>query len=133
MSHGTPHSSKHKPTFYEQVTDVKLLFLFFLHTVLVVGSVAPHVVLHRVSICTLLSFLPLKLGAGWGSVGKSMLPFIGCHREVIIADCQTRSRFRLGTLCMAPVNQLDYVFVIVYKNPYSFAECSSQVLITLVN
>jgi len=46
-----------KPTFYEQVTDVKLLFLLFLHRasafVVVLGFVAPHVALHRVSIRTL--------------------------------------------------------------------------------
>jgi hypothetical protein len=38
-------------TFYEQVTVVKLLF--FLHRTFVVGLVAAHVALHRVSIRTL--------------------------------------------------------------------------------
>jgi hypothetical protein len=52
---------------------------FFLHRVLVflLSPVAPHVALHRVSIRTL-EELPLEeLGAGWGSRGESMLPFIG--------------------------------------------------------
>jgi len=74
--HEIERIGKYKPTFYEQVTDVKLLFLLFFHRAFafVVGSVAPHVVV--LSIRTLLSFLPLKLGAGRGSVGESMLPFV---------------------------------------------------------
>jgi hypothetical protein len=40
-------------------------------------GVATHVVLHRVSIRTLDELSSWKLGAGWGSAGESMLPFIG--------------------------------------------------------
>ena len=44
-----------KSAFYEQVTGVKVARGFFLHRafVFVLGFVAPHVALHRVSIRTL--------------------------------------------------------------------------------
>src|SRR5260370_4879812 len=66
------------PTFYERsLTSSFCSYFFFIGFLLLLFvRVAPHVALHRVSIRTLLSFLPLKLGAGWGSVGESMLPFI---------------------------------------------------------
>jgi hypothetical protein len=38
---------------------------------------APHVALHRVCIRTLMSHWQCRLGAGWGSRGESMLPFLG--------------------------------------------------------
>jgi hypothetical protein len=67
-----------KRVFYEQVTGVKGLFfafsfLGFLLFVVALGFVA----LHRVSIRTLDELSWSKLGAGWGSRGESMLPFIG--------------------------------------------------------
>lgn len=54
-----------KSVFYEQVTGVRGLF----------------VALHRVSIRTLYELSWCKLGAGWGSRGESMLPFIGRPRK----------------------------------------------------
>jgi hypothetical protein len=39
--------------------------------------VAPHVALHRVSIRTLDELSWSELGAGWGSRGESLLPFLG--------------------------------------------------------
>jgi hypothetical protein len=58
-SHGTRQQvTDDKPTFYEQVTEVKgLVFVFSfiasLFFVVVFALVAPHVALHRVSIRTL--------------------------------------------------------------------------------
>ena len=49
---------------------------FFLHRAFGFGFVAPHVALHRVSIRTLDEPSWCKLGAGWGSRGESMLPFL---------------------------------------------------------
>ena len=46
-------------------------FLFFL-----LSLVAPHAALHRVSIRTFEELPFEELGAGWGSRGESMLPFI---------------------------------------------------------
>jgi hypothetical protein len=70
--------SDYKPTFYEQVTVVNIRFEFFIHSALVwlLSQVAPHVALHRVSIRTLDELSCCKLGAGWGSRGESMLPFV---------------------------------------------------------
>jgi hypothetical protein len=64
--------------FYEQVTDVKFVLSFFLHRAFayVIGLVAPHAALHRFSIRTLGELFSWKLGAGWGSRGESMLPFL---------------------------------------------------------
>jgi hypothetical protein len=45
-------------------------FLYFL------SLVVPHVALHRISIRTLKELPFEELGAGWGSRGESMLPFI---------------------------------------------------------
>jgi hypothetical protein len=44
--------------------------------VVVPRLVAPHVALHRVSMRTLDELSWCKLGAGWGSRGESMLPFL---------------------------------------------------------
>jgi hypothetical protein len=50
---------------------------FFLHRAFAFGFAAPpHVALHRVSIRTLDELSWCKLGAGWGSRGESMLPFL---------------------------------------------------------
>ena len=94
--HEIERIGKYKPTFYEQVTDVKLLFLLFFHRAFafVVGSVAPHVVL---SISTLLSFLPLELGAGRGSVGESMLPFVRRPRSGAEVGSQSSERGVVAT------------------------------------
>jgi len=53
--------------------------LFFLHRAFafVVVVTLGFVALHRVSIRTLDELSWCKLGAGWGSRGESMLPFIG--------------------------------------------------------
>ncbi|WP_157467871.1 hypothetical protein [Edaphobacter aggregans] len=50
---GATKITSDKPTFYEQVTAVKLLFFLHRAFVFVVGLVATHVALHRVSIRTL--------------------------------------------------------------------------------
>jgi hypothetical protein len=49
--------------------------MFFLLRVFFV--VAFVVALHRVCIRTLMSWVWSELGAGWGSRGESMLPFLG--------------------------------------------------------
>src|SRR5271156_5952841 len=70
-----------KRIFYEQVTSVKVCssffsFIGFFAFAVVPGFVVPHVALHRVSIRTLDELSWCKLGAGWGSRGESMLPFL---------------------------------------------------------
>jgi hypothetical protein len=65
--------------FYEQVAGVKVcasLFRYRAFVVVVPRLVAPHVALHRVSMRTLDELSWCKLGAGWGSRGESMLPFL---------------------------------------------------------
>ena len=70
--------SDHKRVLYEQVTYVKaLVVVFSLHRVFAVVVVASDVALHRVCIRTLDELSWCKLGAGWGSRGESMLPFLG--------------------------------------------------------
>jgi hypothetical protein len=52
--------------------------IFFLIRVFAFAVVvAVDVALHRVCIRTLMSRMRSGLGAGWGSRGESMLPFIG--------------------------------------------------------
>ena len=73
--------SEVKRIFYEQVTGVKVCssffsFIGFLLLLLFLVFVVPHVALHRVSIRTLDELSWCKLGAGWGSRGESMLPFL---------------------------------------------------------
>lgn len=63
---------------YEQVLAVK----FFSYQGLAFAVVVAFVVaLHRVCIRTLMSRMMSGLGAGWGSRGESMLPFIGRPRK----------------------------------------------------
>jgi hypothetical protein len=67
-----------KRVLYEQVTVVKgLVFVFLLSGAFAVLVVALDVALHRVCIRTLDELSWCKLGAGWGSRGESMLPFLG--------------------------------------------------------
>jgi hypothetical protein len=56
--------------------------MFFLIRVFVFAVViAVDVALHRVCIRTLMSRMRSGLGAGWGSIGESVLPFIGRPRK----------------------------------------------------
>ena len=57
----------------------RICSVFFLHRAFVVAL--GFVALHRVSIRTLDDLCWSKLGAGWGSRGESMLPFIGRSRR----------------------------------------------------
>ena len=59
------------------VSRFVLCFSFIGFLLLLLFELATHVALHRVSIRTLGELTCLKLGAGWGSRGESMLPFIG--------------------------------------------------------
>src|ERR1700678_4775515 len=55
----------------------RIVLCFFLHRAFAFVVIVGFVALHRVSIRTLDELSWCKLGAGWGSRGESMLPFIG--------------------------------------------------------